>query len=104
MAGMGVLCVPLAMLLVFGCLGCATPCVQALAEESSTDSKFTNVKAGVEVLKRFVVSFVNSFVFCWFILGKHASIGYISKQRLYIYIYRKQILNLYQHVHNNYII
>jgi len=60
MKGTGILCMPLAMLLLFGCLVCAAPCVQA--EPSSMDSTFTNVKAGFEVLKKFVISFANTFI------------------------------------------
>ena len=38
---------------------CAVPCAQV--EETSTDTKFMNVKDGMEVLKRFVVSLQTPF-------------------------------------------
>lgn len=50
----GVLHLSLAIAFVLAYSVCAVPCAQV--EETSTDTKFMNVKDGMEVLKRFVVS------------------------------------------------
>lgn len=56
----GVLHLSLAIAFVLAYSVCAVPCAQV--EETSTDTKFMNVKDGMEVLKRFVVSLQTPFV------------------------------------------
>lgn len=51
--GMLQLSLPMAFILAYTV--CAVPCAQQV-EETPTDTKFMNVKDGMEVLKRFVVS------------------------------------------------
>lgn len=51
----GMVQLSLAIAFILAYTVCAVPCAQQM-EEMSTDTKFMNVKDGMEVLKRFVVS------------------------------------------------